>query len=239
VCVCERESERGKRRKETKMKTVGCVIVAMMVVATNAVTIFDYSKSYKVGEWSPPEPPAKELGMMKHPKVPAPENALNSEGFKFSEVGNNVAFRAGNRKLMMEGGEAVKGSKVPHNWFGQGKYVAPTYEIMTGKEECDVCFAMLEDGADSVVKEPTGEGAEAAEGAEGAGAQDDLCNGLDPKYKDVCQGYSKYLQDCPAYQHNICHQDMGGAEMLRSPCPHHLKCYYCLRINPLYCFDDD
>eukprot|EP00939_MAST-03C_sp_MAST-3C-sp1_P001054 g1054.t1 len=166
-------------------------------------------------------------------KVPIPSKVMGSD-FKFSEKDNKVAFKSGSRKLMMAGAEAVKGSKVPHNWFGQGKYQAPTFEIATGKEECDVCEAMIEAGMDSVEKMAGAEGAEAME----AGKKKNLCINMDPKYKDMCEGYQKYLEDCPSFVHNICHQDMGGSERLRAPCPHHLVCYYCLRINPLYCLDD-
>merc|ERR1711924_541626 len=34
-----------------------------------------------------------------------------------------------------------------------------------------------------------------------------------------CKGYVKYLIDCPSFVHNICHEDMGGSERLRAPCP--------------------
>ena len=52
-----------------------------------------------------------------------------------------------------------------------------------------------------------------------------------------CTGYAAYLRQCPSFVHNICHEDIGGSERLRAPCPDFLKCYYCLRINPLYCLD--
>jgi hypothetical protein len=180
-----------------------------------------------VGEWSPPAPPTHESSGLEG-KVPIPSELDMASDFKFSASnnGNNVVFKAGSRKLLMAGGEAAKGSKVPHNWFGSGKYVAPTYDIATGKEECDVCKFMISEGAEKVEK-AAGEGAEAG--------KVNLCGNIDPKYKDMCEGYQKYLIDCPSYQHNICHQDMGGSERLRAPCPQYLQCYYCLRINPLYC----
>lgn len=34
--------------------------------------------------------------------------------------------------------------KVPHSWFGKGMFLAPTYQIATGREECDVCKALIE-----------------------------------------------------------------------------------------------
>lgn len=184
----------------------------------------------QVGEWEPPAPPAHESSL--EGKVPIPNGQDAAHDFQFAQKGM-TAFKAGARKLMMAGGEAVKGSKVPHNWFGQNKYQAPTYEIATGEEECDVCQFMIQAGKQTVEKMDGGEAAEAAEGA----TKKDLCKNIDPKYKDMCEGYEKYLEDCPSFVHNICHQDMGGSERLRAPCPDHLVCYYCLRINPLYCLE--
>ena len=185
----------------------------------------------QVGEWQPPAPPAHESSGLSG-KVPIPSD-VQSAGFQFSEQRNSVAFKGGARKLMMAGAEAM-GKKVPHNWFGQGKYQAPAYEIATGEEECDVCQAMIENAVDTVEVDAF----EGAEGAE-AGGKKDLCIEMDPEYKDMCKGYQKYLEDCPSFVHNICHQDMGGSERLRAPCPDHLICYYCLRINPLYCMEED
>jgi hypothetical protein len=194
--------------------------------------LFTYSHS-QVGEWQPPAPPAHESSGLSG-KVPIPSDVQNAGfQFKFSEQNANVAFKGGARKLMMAGAEAM-GKKVPHNWFGQGKYQAPAYEIATGEEECDVCQAMIENAVDTVEVDAF----EGAEGAE-AGGKKDLCVEMDPEYKDMCKGYQKYLEDCPSFVHNICHQDMGGSERLRAPCPDHLICYYCLRINPLYCMEED
>eukprot|EP00750_Incisomonas_marina_P017685 INCI2341.2.p1 GENE.INCI2341.2~~INCI2341.2.p1 ORF type:complete len:142 (-),score=25.69 INCI2341.2:114-509(-) len=67
--------------------------------------------------------------------------------------------------------------------------------------------------------------------------QAQMCMGVDEKYLAMCEGYAVYLSECPSFLHDICHEDVGGSELLRSPCPDYLKCYYCLRINPLYCFD--
>lgn len=209
---------------------VSCTCAHFRLSSHSLIPLFEIRS--QVGEWSPPAPPAHETSGL-NGKVPLPSKVAGSNEFKFAEAKNKVAFKAGGRKLMMAGAEAVKGSKVPHNWFGQGKYQAPTYEIATGKEECDVCEAMIAAGKDTVEKSG-GEGAEAAE----AGMKKDLCANIDPKYKDMCEGYEKYLEDCPSFVHNICHQDMGGSERLRAPCPEHLVCYYCLRINPLYCLDE-
>ena len=58
-----------------------------------------------------------------------------------------------------------------------------------------------------------------------------------PPQVDAIKRYATYIDTCPSFVHNICHEDMGGSERLRSPCPEHLVCYYCLRINPLYCVE--
>ncbi len=34
--------------------------------------------------------------------------------------------------------------KVPHSWFGKGIFLAPTYQIATGREECNVCEALIQ-----------------------------------------------------------------------------------------------
>jgi len=219
-------------------------VLLCLVASATAVeqSIFDYTKkSYRVGEWSPPDPPMHESSGLKG-KVPIPMSSTFDQQagqFKFSEMPMASAFQAGSRKLLMAGGEATKGSKVPHNWFGQGKYVAPIYDVATGKEECDVCQLMIDAGRVGVEVMAGGEVAIKAAAEAAKLGKKALCSNVDPKFKDMCNGYDKYLQDCPSFVHNICHQDMGGSERLRSPCPEYLICYYCLRINPLYCFDDD
>ena len=39
---------------------------------------------------------------------------------------------------------SARTKKVPHSWFGKGLFLAPTYQIATGQEECDVCKALVE-----------------------------------------------------------------------------------------------
>ncbi len=39
---------------------------------------------------------------------------------------------------------SARTKKVPHSWFGKGLFLAPTYQIATGREECDVCKALVE-----------------------------------------------------------------------------------------------
>ncbi len=132
--------------------------------------------------------------------------------------------------------------------FGTGKFTAPKYAIATGKEECDVCKFMIEEKRGTTSNGGTGdvdtreaEGAEAAVKPEYKGLPKGF--GCDKKinlsYEAMCYGYSQYINDCPSFIHDICHEDVGGSERLRSPCPEHLVCYYCLRINPLHCLDRD
>lgn len=218
--------------------------------------VYDYAtrRKHRVGEWNPGPPPPKEASGHVEPGLPSDAATMRSD-FKFSRAFKNgrrqvappkhspsMSFKGVGARKLLQGAEAAKGSKVPHNWFGQGKYTAPIYEIATGKDECDLCKLMLDTGKSIVSNEYySSEGAEAAE-LEAMGlnpGQINLCADVDKKFKDMCKGYIKYLIDCPSFVHNICHEDMGGSERLRAPCPDHLKCYYCLRINPLYCLTTD
>lgn len=61
-----------------------------------------------------------------------------------------------------------------------------------------------------------------------------LCQ-LDNEYLDMCHAQQKVLQSCPEFTNNWCYQDMGGSQVLKSPCPVHLLCHYCLGMNPLHC----
>ena len=65
----------------------------------------------------------------------------------------------------------------------------------------------------------------------------DFCSSVKINYKTTCKSYSSFLSTCPSFVHNLCHEDVGGSERLRSPCPRHLVCYYCLRINPIHCLN--
>tara|TARA_B100000795_G_scaffold228901_1_gene185743 strand:- start:299 stop:460 length:162 start_codon:yes stop_codon:yes gene_type:complete len=47
----------------------------------------------------------------------------------------------------------------------------------------------------------------------------------------------KTLQACPEFANDWCYQDLGGSQQLRAPCPDHLKCHYCLGLNPLHCIE--
>jgi hypothetical protein len=39
---------------------------------------------------------------------------------------------------------STRTKKVPHSWFGKGLFLAPTYQIATGREECNVCKALIQ-----------------------------------------------------------------------------------------------
>ena len=211
---------------------------------------FAYARK-DAGAGDPPAPPAHEVAHLHGAAfVPAPEiTELEMAAWESTAA---VAAGAAARKrrrharaLLQDDGAAggLEPQKVPHNWFGSGIYVAPKFAIATGKEECDVCMAMIHDVAaesGGVTLSPQLAGSEAQpaepQGPAAAGKLD-LCGSMTVNFKATCKGYSTYLQDCPSYVHDICHEDIGGSERLRSPCPDYLKCYYCLRINPLFCLD--
>ena len=151
-------------------------------------------------------------GIKSSERIPAPV-----EGLSLLET----AERGDETKSTAAASPSAK--KVPHNWLGSGKFVAPAYAVATGKEECDVCKSMIKSKRSVTDVE--------SQGKKG------FCDNVGPSFKEMCTGYSKYLEECPSFVHNICHQDVGGAEQLLSPCPEHLTCYYCLRVNPLYCLD--
>ncbi len=47
----------------------------------------------------------------------------------------------------------------------------------------------------------------------------DLTWGLPPEYKEMGQAQQAVLQACPEFMNNWCYEDLGGTQMLRSPCP--------------------
>lgn len=65
----------------------------------------------------------------------------------------------------------------------------------------------------------------------------ELCNGMWPEYMAMCHAQQKTLQGCPEFTQGWCYQDLGGSQVLRSPCPMHLVCHYCLGLNPLFCIN--
>lgn len=232
------------------------VVLLLAAEAASAEELVGSNYAYArrdAGEWEPPAPPAHEIAHLKgHEFVPPPEltelelTSWSQASTSPSTVGLSRHRNQRRRSLLQDGADAAGGlepQKVPHNWFGSGIYVAPKFAIATGKEECDVCMAMIRDAAaesGSVTLPPQLAGSEAqpAEPQQpAASGKLDLCSSMTVNFKATCKGYSTYLQDCPSFIHNICHEDIGGSERLRSPCPDYLKCYYCLRINPLFCLD--
>ena len=122
----------------------------------------------------------------------------------------------------------VTTSRIPHNWFGTGKFVAPQYSVATGAEECDVCKAMIQSKRKAgTIKEHNVAPKNLAE--------EFGCGTVDKKYNAMCRGYENYLNECPSFIHNM-PWNVGGSESFV-----HLAqittYYYCLRINPLYCID--
>jgi hypothetical protein len=113
---------------------------------------------------------------------------------------------------------AGKGQFIP--W---GKHIPRksgiNYYVATGVQECDLCKRV-------------------ALNMRIAGANMyDLCNGEYPEYQDMCHAQQQVLQACPEAINDWCYEDLGGTQVLRSPCPTHLKCHYCLGLNPLHCAD--
>ncbi len=67
----------------------------------------------------------------------------------------------------------------------------------------------------------------------------DLTWGLPPEYKEMGKAQQAVLQACPEFMNDWCYEDLGGTQMLRSPCPAYLTCHYCLGLNPLHCLPED
>ena len=189
------------------------------------------------GDYIPLKPPSHEITHLK--SIPFP-NKIPPTSF----LSTSTSTSSTRRKLLGDEDAAagLEPQKVPHNWFGADPYVAPKYAVMSGKEECNVCKAML----DAASKETTVALPIARSGSEATPAEptspaavgaNDLCASVKINYKTTCKSYSTFLSSCPSFVHNICHEDIGGSERLRSPCPRHLVCYYCLRINPIHCLD--
>ena len=175
-----------------KVALLFALCVASATAVEEGTHLYNYGKSYKAGEWSPPPPPKKEsphLGDLD--RIPPPTEEIElAEGLP--------APKAGARKLLsedtvfleeeMSGGEAAGMTmKVPHNWFGTGKYVAPRFSIATGKEECDVCKKMISAGA--------GPGVGKAGGEASANANMILCQEVGIEYTDMVRCDAKDERD--------------------------------------------
>jgi hypothetical protein len=94
-----------------------------------------------------------------------------------------------------------------------------TYYTATGVQECMVCKLIIEN-------------------AYKVGPQFyEMANRAYPEMVDMVHAQQKTLQACPEFANDWCYQDLGGSQQLRAPCPDHLKCHYCLGLNPLHCLD--
>ena len=78
------------------------------------------------------------------------------------------------RRVKLRGSNSA--AKVPHNWFGTGKFTSPAYSVATGEQECDVCKAMIK--------------AKRSEGKVDSKDQVGFCDGMNPSFKEMCTGYS-------------------------------------------------
>ena len=90
------------------------------------------------------------------------------------------------------------------------------YYTASGLQECAICKQVIQ--------------ASARYGNQFYG----LCQ-MEKEYLDMCHAQQKVLQACPEFTNNWCYQDMGGSQVLKSPCPSHLICHYCLGMSPLHC----
>ena len=94
-----------------------------------------------------------------------------------------------------------------------------TYYTATGVQECMVCKHIINN-------------------AYRVGPQFyEMAQGAYPEMRDMVHAQQKTLQACPEFANDWCYQDLGGSQQLRAPCPDHLKCHYCLGLNPLHCLD--
>lgn len=222
-----------------------------------ASATFDYRRQ-GIGEFQPPVIPLKD----KHPHLNGPVPPPETGPLSLLQVAVGADPPAGGAKKLpgLRSASNPIGSKVPAHWYGRGPYIAPGFAIASGKEECDVCAFMINNYVEDKPKRkeeflypgpskggaaPAPAPASPAPGSPPPPGMEfkklinnvDLCEGINPKYQEMCDGFEEYLIACPSFTNDICHQDLGGMEQLRSPCPDYLKCYYCLRINPLYCLD--
>jgi len=120
------------------------------------------------------------------------------------------------RKMPMQGGASLI-TMVP---FGKHVERNPNqqYVLATGAQECQVCQGII------------------AEGYYMGPKFMDLCKAnKDGAALEMCRAQERVLKSCPEFTNDWCYQDLGGTQALRSPCPSHLKCHYCLGLNPLYC----
>merc|ERR1712146_153935 len=115
----------------------------------------------------------------------------------------------------MGGPSAGAGVFIP---FGKHIERSPSvsYYLATGYQECMVCRMIID------------------QAYQYGPSFYDLCGLLAPEMQEMCRAQQRVLQSCPEFTNDWCYQDLGGTQALRSPCPIHLKCHYCLGMNPLH-----
>merc|ERR1712216_340516 len=96
------------------------------------------------------------------------------------------------------------------------------YYVVTGYQECLTCRYLIDEAYYLGVSSPF------------LNAYHERTNNLN---HDMITAQQKVLQSCPEFVNDWCYQDLGGTQVLRSPCPDFLKCHYCLGLNPLHCMD--
>ena len=185
----------------------------------------------------PPAPPAREvkhLANVAGNKLPAPtdekllaaiEVSTKSSAFIETSESKGDDEKKPDDKSKAGGDAAV--AKVPHNCFGTESSHRQHTQLPLAKKNVMCANHMIaakrKVGTVGYSKPATG--------------NEFGCGTIGSTFEAMCLGYSSYLNECPSFVHDICHEDVGGSEQLRAPCPDHLTCYYCLRINPLYCLN--
>jgi hypothetical protein len=170
------------------------VLVVLCIAVCTAEMSFDYdNRATKVGEFTPPAPPAKEVKHLAHiagRNIPAPTDEkllaaieISTKVSAFIETSEGSGAGAGSGSGSGSGTEG--GAKVPHNWFGTGKFVSPAYSVATGKEECDVCKSMIA----AKRKVGTVGYSKPAKGNEFG------CGTIGSKFEAMCLGYTQYLNE--------------------------------------------
>jgi hypothetical protein len=95
-----------------------------------------------------------------------------------------------------------------------GKHIPRTkgisYFVATEEQECKVCRRLIGYMYEFGQNYP------------------ELCGGEQPEYMPMCMSQAKVLQACPEFVNNWCYQDIGGGQVLKSPCPDPMICHYCL-----------
>ena len=140
------------------------LIAVLAIVSTVSATQRAYQAA-KIGEFVPPPAPAKEsahlekLGVKAGERIPAPVS---------------------NRRNLLQQNMMQQGlvKKVPHNWFGTGRFIAPVFGVATGEQECKVCKKMIETKRSNV-------------NVDQKLANPPPCKDMAPAYMDMCRNIWK------------------------------------------------